>query len=133
MCEYRRNHISLDIMISKKANEKIVDEKWTSPWQPCRATVIFEMMYMYINQYYLSCNNRKNVSIFKYINLPKLRRVYVVYLTLALLEPKFTTNCHCHQQRARPVCTSMQSFEALFCWLVNFTFSRIPKSDNGQF
>ena len=42
-------------------------------------------------------------------------------LTLILLEPE--VNSLFHQYRARPVCTSMQSDQALYCWLT----THIPK------
>ena len=41
-------------------------------------------------------------------------------LTLVLLEPKGIRLCH--QYRARPACTSVQSDQALYCWLTNFKF-----------
>ena len=54
------------------------------------------------------------------------------YIILILLEPKVISLCHHH--RARPPCTSMQSEQALYCWLTKFTFIYIdiPKNDNGQ-
>ena len=39
-----------------------------------------------------------------------------------------------HQYRVRPVCTFMQSDQALYFWLANFKFlSWYPQIDNGQF
>ena len=39
-------------------------------------------------------------------------------LTLILLEPKVISICH--QYRARLACTSVQSDQALYCWLTNY-------------
>ena len=47
--------------------------------------------------------------------------VFVITLTLPLLEPKIISLCHLY--RGRPACTSMQSDQALYCWLANFKFS----------
>ena len=45
--------------------------------------------------------------------------VYVAYyLTLILLEQKVISLCH--QYRVRPASTSVQSHQALYCWLTNF-------------
>ena len=62
--------------------------------------------------------------------------VFVLYmeflLTLILSEPKMISLCHqyilsepkvislSHQYRARPSCTSMQSDQAVYCWLTIF-------------
>ena len=54
---------------------------------------------------YLSCihlfHNQTKIMMFK--------------LTLILLEPKVIS--FCHQYRPRPVCTSVRSDQALYCWL----------------
>ena len=42
-------------------------------------------------------------------------------LTFILLEPKAISLCH--QYRAKPAFTSVQSGQALYCWLPNFKFS----------
>ena len=41
--------------------------------------------------------------------------------TFILLETKVIRLCH--QYTARPVCTSVQSEQSLYCWLTNFKFS----------
>ena len=38
-------------------------------------------------------------------------------LTLILLEPRVISLCH--QYRSRPDCASMQSDQAVYCWLIN--------------
>ena len=57
----------------------------------------------------------------------------ICLLTLILPTPKVINLCH--QYRARPVCTSMQSDLAPHCWLTNLKVSHldIPKNDNRQF
>ena len=53
---------------------------------------------------------------------------------LTLILPKVISLCH--QYRARPTCTTVQSDQALYCWLTNFKFSPyhdIPKYYNEQF
>ena len=42
-------------------------------------------------------------------------------LTVILPTPKVISICH--QYRARPGCTSVQSDQTLYCWLTNFKFS----------
>jgi hypothetical protein len=42
----------------------------------------------------------------------------MIMLTFNLLEPKVIGLCH--QYRARPACTSVQSDHALYCWKCNF-------------
>ena len=55
-----------------------------------------------------------------------------VLFTLILSEPKVISLCH--QYRARWACTSMQSDQALYCWLINLKFSFwYPLYDNRQF
>ena len=53
------------------------------------------------------------------------------YLTVILLEPKVLSICH--QYTARPAQTSVQSDQALYCWLTNFYHLDIPKIETGQF
>ena len=58
--------------------------------------------------------------------------VKIIVLTLILLTPKVTSLCH--HYRARPARTSMQSDQALYCWLTNFFTSLhldIPENGNG--
>ena len=42
------------------------------------------------------------------------------YVILTLILPTLKVISLCHQYRARPECTSMQSDQALYCWLTNF-------------
>ena len=42
---------------------------------------------------------------------------------LTLIPPTPKVNRLRHQYRARPACTSVQSDQALYCWLTNFKFS----------
>ena len=44
----------------------------------------------------------------------------VVQLHLTIYPPKSTVISLCHQYRARLVCTSVKSNQALYCWLTNF-------------
>ena len=43
-----------------------------------------------------------------------------ILLTLILPTPKVIS--FCHQYRARPACTSVQSDQSLYCWLIIFKF-----------
>ena len=58
------------------------------------------------------------------ISMPALPKVFTK-LILILLETKVIGLGH--QYRARSACTSVQSDQALYCWL------EIPKNKNGQF
>ena len=50
----------------------------------------------------------------------KITRIHCHVFTLILLEHKVI--CLCHQYRARPACTFVQSDQALYCWLTNSIF-----------
>ena len=56
--------------------------------------------------------------------------IHLKVLTVNQLESKVISLCH--QYRARPACTSVQSDQALYCWLAN-SYLDIPKINNGQF
>ena len=55
-------------------------------------------------------------------------------LTLILLEPKMFNLCH--QYRAKPTCTSVQSDLALYCWMANYKLVSLKmtmdSSKNGR-
>jgi hypothetical protein len=53
-------------------------------------------------------------------------------LTFKVLELKALSLCH--RYRARPACTSVQSDQALYCWLTKLKNIQIgiSKIDNGQ-
>ena len=59
------------------------------------------------------------------LNAGGLERAWILnaggLLTLILPTPKMIVLCH--QHRARPACTSVQSDQDLYCWLANFKFS----------
>ena len=69
---------------------------------------------------------------FKYLQLLFLSKLVLNNLILILLELKEIRLCH--QYGARPAYMSMQSDQALYCWLTNFKFSSwYPSKYNGQF
>ena len=103
----------------------------------CEMTVVkrfFDMLYLKLHHPYLSfffkfqfnmlseflvarsrhLVSRRNFKIFRF-------KPVRYYFTLTLLEPKVIGLCY--QYRARPTCKSMQSDQALYCWLTRFKFS----------
>ena len=75
-----------------------------------------------------------SINVFLVLYLGRACVVYTFSLTLTLLAAKIISLCH--RQRARSAGTSMQSDQALYCFLINFlNFSHfdISKIDKGQF
>ena len=74
-----------------------------------------------INMYPLS--QAENTKIIYHLAFPVFtwKCHFRIVLTLILLKPKVIN--FCHEYRARPVCTSMQSVQALYCCLTYLKFS----------
>ena len=49
--------------------------------------------------------------------------LFDLYWVLTLILPTLKVFSLCHQHRARPACTFVQSDQAPYCWLTNFRFS----------
>ena len=89
-----------------------------------------KLFYTYINfltktnMLLVDCSSFTELFTWKYKLLVKIYSwVYHESKLLALILLKPNVISLCHQYRARPGCTSMQSDQALYCWQTNFKFS----------